>query len=55
MFSTLKCKGPKNSYGGYPTEFAGWTQNPKKINGTWNLPIKTKISQKKVCLVPQKQ
>jgi hypothetical protein len=25
-----KCKGAKYSYGGYPTEFAGSTQNPKK-------------------------
>jgi hypothetical protein len=38
-----KCKGAKNSNGGYPTEFAGSTQNPKKIIETPNLPIKTKI------------
>jgi hypothetical protein len=35
-------------------EFAGWIQNPKKIIGTSNQPIKTKIFPKKVCLVPQK-
>jgi hypothetical protein len=27
----LKCKGAKNSYGGYPTEFAGSIQNSKNI------------------------
>jgi hypothetical protein len=27
-----KCKGAKNSYGGYPTVIAGSTQNPKKIS-----------------------
>jgi hypothetical protein len=27
-------KGAKNLYGSYPTEFAGSTQNPKKIIGT---------------------
>jgi hypothetical protein len=47
-----KCKGAKNMYGGYPTEFAGSTQNPKKMTGTPNLPIKKKIVPKKVCLVP---
>jgi hypothetical protein len=47
-----KCKGAKNSYGGYPTEFAGLTQNPKKNIGTQNQPIKTKNFPKKVCLVP---
>jgi hypothetical protein len=46
----LKCKGAKNWYGGYPTEFAGSTQNPKKNNGTPNLPTKTKISPKKSML-----
>jgi hypothetical protein len=34
-----KGKGAKISYGGYLTEFAGSTQNPKKIIGTPNLPI----------------
>jgi hypothetical protein len=29
-FIPSKCKGAKNSYGGYPTEFAGSTQNVKK-------------------------
>jgi hypothetical protein len=43
-----KCKGAKNSYEGYPTEFAGSTQNPKKITRTPNLPIKKKIFPKKV-------
>jgi hypothetical protein len=38
--------------GGYPTEFAGSTQNVKKIGRTSNQPIKTKIYPKKVCLVP---
>jgi hypothetical protein len=33
----------KNLYGGYQTEIVGSTQNPKKIIGTPNLPIKTKI------------
>jgi hypothetical protein len=47
-----KCKGAKNSYGGYPTEFAGSTQNPKKMTGRPNLPIKKKIVPKKICLVP---
>jgi hypothetical protein len=47
-----KCKGAKNSYGGYATEFAGSTQIPKKIIRTQNLPIRTKIFPKKVCLVP---
>jgi hypothetical protein len=36
------------------TEFAGPTQNPKKIIRTSNQPIKTKFFPKKVCLVPQK-
>jgi hypothetical protein len=31
----------------YPTEFAGSTQNPKKIIGKPNLPIKTKEFPKK--------
>jgi hypothetical protein len=35
-------------------EFAGSTQNPKKIIRTPNLPIKTKNCLKKVCLVPYK-
>jgi hypothetical protein len=33
-------------------EFAGSTQNPKKMTGTPNLPIKEKNFPKKVCLVP---
>jgi hypothetical protein len=40
--------------GAYPTEFAGSTQNPKKIIGTPNQQIKTKILPKKNCLVPFK-
>jgi hypothetical protein len=52
MFSTLKRKGAKNSYEDYMTEFAGSTQNVQKIVGTSNQPIRTKFSQKKVCLVP---
>jgi hypothetical protein len=43
----LKCKGAKNSYGSYPKEFAGSTQNPNKMTGTPNLPIRTKIFPKK--------
>jgi hypothetical protein len=42
-----KCKGAKNSNGGYPTEFAGSTQNPEKVIGTPNIPIKTNIFPKK--------
>jgi hypothetical protein len=42
-----KWKEGENSYGGYPTEFAGSTQNPKKIIRTPNLPIRTKNSPKK--------
>jgi hypothetical protein len=45
-------KFSEKKYGGYPTEFAGTTQNPKKIIRTPNLPIRTKIFPKKVCLVP---
>jgi hypothetical protein len=47
MFSTSKVKKGKNSYGGYATEFAGSTQNPKKIIETPNLPIRTKMIPKK--------
>jgi hypothetical protein len=47
-------EGVKNSYGCYPTEFAGSIQNPKKIILTSNQPIRTKMFPKKVCLVPQK-
>jgi hypothetical protein len=36
----------------YPTEFAGSTQNPKKIIGTPNIPINTKIFLKKQFFVP---
>jgi hypothetical protein len=39
--------GAKNSYGGYPTEFAGSTQNPKKNIGTQNQPIKMKNFRKR--------
>jgi hypothetical protein len=38
----------------YPTEFAGSTQNKKKIIETLNQPIETKKFSKKVFLVPQK-
>jgi hypothetical protein len=44
MFSTLKCKGAKNSYG---AKFAGLTQNSEKIIGTSNQPIRTNIFPKK--------
>jgi hypothetical protein len=42
-------------HGGYLSEFAGSTQNHKKIIGTLNLPIRTNIFPKKVCLVLQKR
>jgi hypothetical protein len=45
----LKCKGAKNSYDSYLTEFAGFTQNSKKIIETPNLLIRTKFFSKKVC------
>jgi hypothetical protein len=41
-------------YGGYPKEFAGSTQNHKKIIRTPNQPIETEKFTKKICLVPQK-
>jgi hypothetical protein len=47
-----KWKEGKNSYEGYPTEFAGSTQNPKKIIRTPNLPIRTKIFLRKLFFVP---
>jgi hypothetical protein len=47
MFSTLIKKRRQKFKWGYPTEFAGSTQNPKKIIGTPNLPIKTKKFSKK--------
>jgi hypothetical protein len=49
-----KGKGAKNLYESYPTEFTGSTQNPKK-NIRTNQLIRTKIFQKKVCLVPYKE
>jgi hypothetical protein len=54
MFSILKVKRSQHLYGSYPTEFAGSTQNVKKINGTPNLPAETNIFLKKLCFVPQK-
>jgi hypothetical protein len=42
-------EGANNSYGGYPNKYASWTQNPKKIIGTQNPPIKTKHFLKKNC------
>jgi hypothetical protein len=36
----------------YPKEFAGSTKNPKRNIETPNLPIRTKIFQKKVFLIP---
>jgi hypothetical protein len=41
------CTWAKNSYGGYPTEFAGSTQNPKKNIETSKQPIKTEHFPKK--------
>jgi hypothetical protein len=49
MFSTSKVKKGRNSY---RTEFEGSNQNPKKIIGASNLPIRRKIFPKKVCIVP---
>jgi hypothetical protein len=46
-----KRRGAKNSYGTYPTEFAGSTQNPKNKFGTPNIPFKTKMFLKKLCFV----
>jgi hypothetical protein len=43
---TKKCKGAKNSYGGYTAELAGSTQNPKKMIEKTTLPTKTKIFPK---------
>jgi predicted GH43/DUF377 family glycosyl hydrolase len=47
IFNTSKVKKMEIHNGIYPTEFASSTQNPKKINGTPNLLIKTKIFPKK--------
>jgi hypothetical protein len=47
MFSTSKVKRRQKIVWGYRTEFAGSTQNPKKIIRTANLPIKTKVFLKK--------
>jgi hypothetical protein len=54
VFRTVKSvkEGAKNLYGGYPTEFAGSTQNPKKIIGTSNQPKKFSkncVSYRKKC------
>jgi hypothetical protein len=46
MFSNLKFVW------GYPTEFAGSTQNPKKNIETSNQPMRTKTFPKKLYLVP---
>jgi hypothetical protein len=52
FLASSKCKGAENLYGGYQTEFAGSTQNPDKIYGTSNQPIRTKIYPKKAYSVP---
>jgi hypothetical protein len=39
----------------HPMEFTGSTQNSKKNIRTPNLPVRTKIFPKKVCLVPYKK
>jgi hypothetical protein len=39
-------RGAKNSYGGYPTELAGSTQNPKKLQEHQINQSKQKISKK---------
>jgi hypothetical protein len=44
----------KRSYEGYPTEFAGSTQNHEKTIETPNQPIKTNFPKKKRMFVPQK-
>jgi hypothetical protein len=51
-FLPKKWKGARNLYESYPTKFAGPIQNPKKILGTSNQSIRTKIILKKVFLVP---
>jgi hypothetical protein len=43
MFSTSKVKRRQKFVWDFPTEFAGSTQNPKKIIETPNLPNRTKI------------
>jgi hypothetical protein len=49
VFHTLKVeRGQKYAR----TKFVGPTQNPKKIIGTSNQPIRTKCIPTKVCLVP---
>jgi hypothetical protein len=50
MFRSSKVKRRQKIV--YPKEFAGSTQNPKNMIGTPNLPFRTKIFPKKVCLVP---
>jgi hypothetical protein len=52
IFNTPKVKKNEDTYGIYPTKFACLTQKHKKVIETPNLPIKTKIFPKKVCLVP---
>jgi hypothetical protein len=47
MFRTLKWKGAKNSYGSYPAEFAGSTQNPRKKFGARKLTNQNKNLSKK--------
>jgi hypothetical protein len=44
IISTSKAKTSSKSYYGNSMKFAGLTQNPKKIIGTPNQPIRTKIS-----------
>jgi hypothetical protein len=52
---TQKCKRAKNSYEGYPTEFAGSTQNhKKKYRNTKSTNQDEHFPKKKVCLVPKK-
>jgi hypothetical protein len=47
-------KKSKYFYRVYLAEFAGSTQNHKKIIENPNQPIETKKILKKICLVPQK-
>jgi hypothetical protein len=52
MFGTSKWKGPQNLYGGYPTDFAGLTQNPKKNCRNSKSTNQNNIFSKKVFSVP---
>jgi hypothetical protein len=46
IFNTPKVKKNKDTYGSYPTEFAGSTQKHKKVIKTPNQPIEIKKNLK---------